>query len=187
MVLNVHLSHAAVTGGAGGVGHLDNLNLAVLDHQIRSWCGTAAKITVNPVIDLNRCAPVDRYTPPADMVAQVELRDRHCVFPWCTRPARKCDKDHVLPYGQDGVDLRLQPRPAVSAAPPAQDPRPVALPRPQTGMFLWTSPYGYRYLVDEEGTEDVSPDRRTRSRHGRRATYSTNEEHDATYSTNEDP
>jgi hypothetical protein len=45
-------------------------------------------------------------------------------------------------------------------------------------MFLWTSPYGYRYLVDQDGTEDVSPDRR--SRHGCSATYSTSERRDST-------
>ena len=34
VVLNLHLSRAAVTG-AGGIGHLDNLNLDVLEQQIR--------------------------------------------------------------------------------------------------------------------------------------------------------
>ena len=96
VVLNLHLSHAAVTG-AGGIGHLDNLNLDVLEQQIRSWCGTAAEITVKPVIDLARCAPVDRYDPPAAMVDQVDLRDRHCVFPGAPDPREKCDKDHVVP------------------------------------------------------------------------------------------
>ena len=96
MELNVHLSAAAIRG-AGGIGRLDNLNLPVLVQQIRSWCGGAAEINVNPVIDLNRCAPVDRHDPPADMAKQVDQRDRHCVFPRCTRPARKCDKDHVVP------------------------------------------------------------------------------------------
>ena len=44
------------------------------------------------------------------------------------------------------------------------------------GMFLWTSPHGYQYLVDEHGTEDVSPDRQ--SRRGRCATHSPNEHGD---------
>ncbi len=39
-------------------------------------------------------------------------------------------------------------------------------------MFLWTSPHGYRYLVDHEGTADVSTDR---SRHGHCATNPTND------------
>ena len=44
VVLNLHLSHAAVTG-TGGIGHLDNLNLDVLEQQIRSWCGPPRRST----------------------------------------------------------------------------------------------------------------------------------------------
>ncbi|RNM13032.1 HNH endonuclease signature motif containing protein, partial [Nocardioides pocheonensis] len=33
---------------------------------------------------------------------QIELRDRTCVFPWCNRPARGCDKDHVVPWEHGG-------------------------------------------------------------------------------------
>ena len=47
----------------------------------------------------------------SDRIAEaVALRDLSCVFPWCTRPARKlkpdehpCDCDHVIPYRDDGT------------------------------------------------------------------------------------
>ena len=32
----------------------------------------------------------------------VTLRDKTCVFPWCTRPARRCDKDHSVPHARGG-------------------------------------------------------------------------------------
>ncbi len=169
VVIYAHLSHAAVTGtdtgGADRVGHLDNLNLPVLEQQIRTWCGGAAKITVKPLIDLGTCAPVDRYTPPAAMADQVDLRDRHCVFPRCTRPAKRCDKDHVVPHDQDGVTCACNLAPLCRRHHRHKTHgrwRYLAL---TPGMFLWTSPYGYRYLVDHDGTTDVSPDRRTRSGH----------------------
>jgi hypothetical protein len=32
------------------------------------------------------------------MREQVIQRDRHCVHPWCHRPARRLDLDHTTPY-----------------------------------------------------------------------------------------
>ncbi len=38
------------------------------------------------------------YRPPAKIAAMVRLRDGVCRFPACTRPARRCDIDHVIPW-----------------------------------------------------------------------------------------
>ncbi len=184
VVLNVHLSSAAITG-AGGVGHLDNLNLPILGQQVRGWCGGAARITVKPVIDLARCVPTDRYTPPAAMADQVDLRDRHCVFPRCARPARRCDQDHVLPHRPGDLNCACNLAPLCRRHHRHKTHGRWSYLVLKPGVYLWTSPYGYRYLVDHDGTEDVSTDRRTRSRHGRCATYSTNEERASTCSTDE--
>jgi hypothetical protein len=32
----------------------------------------------------------------------------------------------------------------------------------EPGSYLWTSPHGYQFLRDTEGTLDVSPDRQAR-------------------------
>ncbi len=172
VVLHLHLSEEAIHG-AGGVGRLDNVNLAVLEQQIRTWCGTAGQIVVKPVIDLATCAPVDRHDPPASMTDQVDLRDRHCAFPWCSRPARRCDRDHVVPYrpGDSTCACNLAPLCGRHHRLKTHGHwRYLAL---VPGTYLWTSPYGYQYLVDDTGTNDVSSER---SRHGRCATYSTNED-----------
>jgi hypothetical protein len=164
VVLHLYLSHAALTG-TGGVGHLDNLHLPVLEHQVRDWCRAAGKITVKPVIDLARCAPADRYDVPASMAEQVDLRDRHCVFPWCTRPAKNCDKDHVVPHAVGDATC------ACNLAPLCRRHHRLKthgrwryLPL-KPGTYLWTSPHGYQHLVDHDGTTDVSRDRRTRTGH----------------------
>ncbi len=158
--LYVHLAEEALSG-AGGVGRLANLNLPVLEQQIRSWCGASTKLVVKPVIDLEACAPVDSYDVPDRMAEQVDLRDRHCVFPWCSRPARRCDHDHVIPH-PDG------PTCACNLAPLCRRHhrlkthgrwRYVVL---DPGTYLWTSPHRYQYLVDHQGTLDVSRDRAAR-------------------------
>ena len=38
------------------------------------------------------------YRPDALTAAAVRLRDRHCRFPGCHRPAERCQLDHVIPF-----------------------------------------------------------------------------------------
>ncbi|WP_155288852.1 HNH endonuclease signature motif containing protein [Rhodococcoides fascians] len=38
------------------------------------------------------------YRPDALTTAAVRLRDRHCRFPGCHRPAERCQLDHVIPF-----------------------------------------------------------------------------------------
>jgi hypothetical protein len=40
----------------------------------------------------------DRYAIPKRLKRFLELRDRTCVFPGCTRLSRRCDKDHLIPW-----------------------------------------------------------------------------------------
>ena len=97
------------------------------------------------------------------------MRDHTCVYPWCTRPARSCDPDdpddhpcdhdHVIPRARGGPTCtcniaalcrrhhRLKTHTAWSYV--VIDP----------GTYLWTSPHGYQFLRDPDGTLDVSPDR----------------------------
>jgi hypothetical protein len=38
------------------------------------------------------------YRPTAEATRHVIARDPHCRFPGCTRPSRRCDLDHVVPF-----------------------------------------------------------------------------------------
>ena len=88
-----------------------------------------------------------RHRPQADLTAagyaipdrireQIVLRDRTCVFPWCTRPARGCDIDHIVELrprrrsrrqAPTRSDNDVEPRVPVSVPPPTQDPHRLAL------------------------------------------------------------
>ena len=57
---------------------------------------------MKPVIDLKEHIHVEGYEVPDRLREQVTLRDQACVFPWCTRSARKTDADHVIPYSDGG-------------------------------------------------------------------------------------
>ncbi|MGA8257231.1 MAG: HNH endonuclease, partial [Nocardioides sp.] len=75
------------------LGRCDNTRTPVLVAQIKTWCATATKVTIKPVIDLHDTLSVNAYEIPDRIREAVELRDHHCVFPNCTRPARRCDLD----------------------------------------------------------------------------------------------
>ena len=38
------------------------------------------------------------YRPTASVERLVRMRDQHCTFPGCTRPARRCDLDHITAF-----------------------------------------------------------------------------------------
>ncbi|WP_106348711.1 HNH endonuclease signature motif containing protein [Antricoccus suffuscus] len=43
------------------------------------------------------------YRPPAQMRRRIIQRDHTCRFPGCTRPAERCDVDHIDPHRPDGT------------------------------------------------------------------------------------
>ena len=111
VLIHVHLSEAAILGD-DPVAHLERGNALVTADQVRAWCGNQeTQIVVKPVLDLGACVEVDSDVVPDRLAEQVALRDRMCVFPWCTRPARRChpdsmdhpcDDDHVHPRSRGG-------------------------------------------------------------------------------------
>ena len=58
---------------------------------------------MKPVIDLNEHIHVEGYEVPDRLREQTAVRDHTCVFPWCTRSARKMDADHVIPHAEGGT------------------------------------------------------------------------------------
>ena len=89
------------------------------------------------------------------------MRDRTCRFPWCQRPARACDADHVVAYDHAAeAEGRVQPGPTHTDNLAALCRRhhrlkthsrwQVSAPKP--GLLVWTSPHGHCWTVDATGT-----------------------------------
>jgi hypothetical protein len=183
VVIHAHFD-ASLSGDAtvfGPTGRMENGQRLVLLDQIKSWCADSrTKVTVKPVIDLNAQLTAQGYKVPADIREQVQLRDRTCVFPRCTRPARGCDIDHVIPYDHD-AEGRPQPGPTRTDnlaclcrfhhRLKTHSAWRYAMTAP--GVFEWTSPHGLRYRRDHTGTTDLDPGLVTRAR----APSSTSEHH----------
>ena len=112
---------------------------------------------MKPVLDPTAHDPVDTPVVPVRHREVIAVRDQTCVFPWCTRPARSCDADHIVPVVAGRSDLSVQ--------------RGIALPRHHrfktftgwtyttldAGTYLWSCPHGYSYVRDLTGTERRHP------------------------------
>ena len=120
------------------------------------------QITVKPVIDLAEHLHVDAYEAPGRLKAQTELRDLHCVFPYCTRPAdRTATTTTASPTHDGGPTCSCNTAPCCRGHHRAKTTSAWSYVTVEPGSYVWTSPQGYDYLGDETGTRDVSPDDRT--------------------------
>jgi hypothetical protein len=169
VVIHAHFD-ASLSGDTtvfGPTGRMENRQRLALLEQIQSWCAESrTEVTIKPVIDLNTELSAQAYKVPADIREQVQLRDRACVFPGCTRPARRCDVDHIVEYDHDAeAEGRPQPGPTTTS-------NLACLCRfhhrlkthsawryemTEPGIFEWTSPHGHRYRRDHTGTTDLDP------------------------------
>ncbi len=156
-ILYLHLSEAGLCGRYG-VARVEDLG-PILADQVREFLAHRS-VTVKPVVDLNRpTRAADAYEVPADIAEAVYLRSPADCFPHATSTSRRRgDLDHTEPYvspdeggppGQTRVDnlgrlSRLQHRIKTHGRWKVRQIR--------SGLWLWTSPHRYHYLVDHTGT-----------------------------------
>ncbi|CUR59573.1 putative HNH endonuclease [metagenome] len=160
VTLVVHLTDAALAG-SNAVGRCDASRggvRPVLEQQIRDWCGRVdTELRVQPVIDLNDHTQVAAYEVPDRLRARVELFHHQCMFPWCTRPARASDCDHVIPHGKGGATCDCNLAPLCRRHHRLKTHTRWTYVVVEPGVFLWTTPHGYQLLRNHTGTHDVSP------------------------------
>ncbi len=158
----MHLSEAAITGTGDclELARVENQRQVVTADQIKTWCANPdARVIVKPVIDLNEHIHVEGYEVPDRLREQTILRDHTCVFPWCTRSARKADADHVIPYAEGGTTSSDNIAPLCRRHHRLKTHSPWGYTMLEPGSYLWSSPHGYQFLRDHHGTLDVSHDR----------------------------
>ncbi|MEG3093505.1 hypothetical protein U1703_18860, partial [Sphingomonas sp. PB1R3] len=139
--------------GDSFVGRCDNTRTPLLVETIRAWCANPdATIIVKPVRDLDDHIHVAAYEVPDRLVEQDALVDHHCIFPWCTRPARVCDCDHAQPYGEGGPTCSCNTAPACRGHHRFKTHGGWTYDVLDRGTYLWHSPNGHLYLRDHTGT-----------------------------------
>ncbi len=149
--LYLHIDAADIDPDTVGVGSVDRLGPATTA-RIKEWVGHS-RVTIVPVLDLDRDDPVDQHDPPDRIRDHVILRDRTCVFPGCTRDARSCDLDHIEPYldprdgGSPGQTRPSNLAPLCRRHHRAKTSGHWRYSRTPDGDYEWISPRGTTYIT----------------------------------------
>jgi hypothetical protein len=91
---------------------------------------------------------VDSYQPSERLRRLVQVRDRECTFPTCSRPAKDSDFEHAVPYDQGGrtdacnAGARSRRCHQVKQMPGWQ------VTQPKPGWHQWTTPTGRTYVQE---------------------------------------
>lgn len=155
LVLHITPDHLA---GRDPVARNGTLRRPELEQVVRGWCGRSdSHLQVLPVLDLADHVATDRYEVAERTKQRVDHINGHCVFPWCTRPAKECDHDHVVPHGAGGVTCDCNLAPLCRRHHRLKTHARWSYTAIETGTWLWSDPYGQQFLRDHTGTLDVSP------------------------------
>jgi hypothetical protein len=158
-VLHVHLTDAILTtmdGDGAGVARVEDVGPALLT-QVRDWLGHR-QVTLRPVIDIRGIQPVDCYEVPDRMAEAIRLRTPASCFPFSNNTSRSGDNDHTIEYvDRDDGGPPGQTRPSNLGRMSRFEHRVKTFSRwkvtqPRSGVWVWRSPNGYFYLVDDAGT-----------------------------------
>lgn len=152
-VLNLHITDTTLTG-TNPVGRWEQQ--PVSSEQIHEWLtqpGTT--VIVRPVIDVAGHIPVTAYEISDRHRQQVELRDHTCRFPYCNRPATRCDLDHATPHGRGGPTCPCNLVPLCRRHHRAKTHSEWRYQVTKVGTYLWRSPAGFHFEVSHRGTHPV--------------------------------
>ena len=97
--------------------------------------------TLEGAKDRKECNPTDRTFTGATRRA-IEIRDQQCSHPYCDRPAKYCQIDHIKPYSQGGLTTQANGR--------------LLCPRHNR----WYFEHEQRYGRSERSTDERNPPRR---------------------------
>lgn len=146
VVIYAHTTLDALRDGRGLVEVENTRSLATLE-EVADWCTTLGiPVTVKPVLDLAADLHTDAYRPTPAQHEQAVVTFPTCVFPWCTRPSRGCDLDHIIAWP-------LGPTDSWNLAPLCRFHHRLkthggwSYHRSGPASFVWTSPTGRTYTT----------------------------------------
>ncbi|MFL5385911.1 MAG: transglycosylase SLT domain-containing protein [Longimicrobiaceae bacterium] len=132
--------------GVEGLARVENTRSLVTVEQVAEWCQVAGTpVVIRPVLDLNANLHTDGYRPTVLQREQAVLIHPTCVFPRCTRPARSCDIDHVIPYAEGGQTETDNLAPLCRRHHRLKTHTPWHQAKLGATFFEWTSPHGLRH------------------------------------------
>ncbi|PFG38877.1 uncharacterized protein DUF222 [Georgenia soli] len=142
----------------GPIAHLDGVG-PITHEAARALAlgGTWRRVVVDPFTDTVLDVGRTTYRPPADMARLVRERDRTCIAPGCTVPARHCQLDHSVSWASGGHTAVYNLAPMCEHDHPRKTCGAFHVEQPQPGTFIWTTPSGHRYRRTPDGHVTTLP------------------------------
>lgn len=137
---------------------------AISIKQLTEWLHAGAgvdRVIVHPVLDPATVPPVDAYEAPRRMRESLDELYPYEVFPYGTLASRSADDDHTVPYlppdegGPPGQTRLDNLGPLGRHHHRAKTLGGFTLHQPLPGMYLWRTPTGHWFQVDNQGTHPL--------------------------------
>lgn len=117
--------------------------------------GVWRRLVTDPLSDELLDLGHQRYRPSTALADHVRARDRTCVRPGCSTPARETQLDHTVPWAADGAGGGTD---ADNLGPLCERDHQVKthgdfhVTQPEPGVFEWRTPTGHRYRRELDGS-----------------------------------
>ena len=108
----------------------------------------AVRFDVVPTHDCDHTHQVDSYQPSQRLRRLVQVRDRECTFPPCSRPARESDFEHAVPYDQGGITDACNAGARSRRCHQVKQTSGWTVTQPKPGWHVWTTPTGRTYTQE---------------------------------------
>jgi hypothetical protein len=108
----------------------------------------AVRFDVVPTHDCDHTHEVDSYQPSQRLRRLVQVRDRECTFPPCSRPARESDFEHAVPYDQGGKTDACNAGARSRRCHQVKQTPGWTVTQPKPGWHVWTTPTGRTYTQE---------------------------------------
>ena len=157
-VLYLHLTESAFRRDEGGVARFEGAG-PITPAQAREILGHS-RVTIRPVLDLEKHLPADAYEFTGSLREQVLLRTPADCYPFAVRVGGSMDVDHTTSYDADGPPGQTTP---ANAGPMTRHHHrikthgPMAVRQPRPGLYVWRTPYGRYCATDHRGTRRIDP------------------------------
>lgn len=149
----IHLDGEDLTDGAATIEGVGTVAIASLAELLD---GKRVKIT--PVIDLNTIPAEQNYRASRRLQEAVHLTFPIEAFPFSNRSSRGLDLDHTIAHQAANRDAQTR---LGNLGPFSRRPHRAKTAgfwkcsQPEPGRLIWTSPLGFRYAIDRDGTRRI--------------------------------
>ncbi|WP_146237523.1 HNH endonuclease signature motif containing protein [Georgenia satyanarayanai] len=118
-----------------------------------TWRRLLTDPTTGQILDVGRT----RYQPPAAIADHVRHRDRTCIRPSCTHPARTAHLDHIHEWKDGGTTSADNLGPQCTGDHRAKTIGAYTVAYTTDRTYAWTTPTGHGYLRHPDGTTTTLP------------------------------